>query len=104
MPTWLRRILIGAPSVEDKINIDLSALGVADCKECHKLLRLRFVLRLMAHLDRDHGFTDEQAQDVSVHMLELLLQHKQETNNADTEPKSSSRANSNNLTKHSGAQ
>ncbi len=83
MLTWLRRILIGAPSAEDKINIDLSALGVADCKECHKLLRHHFVLRLMAHLDRDHGFTDEQVQDIAMHMLELLLQHKQETNNGD---------------------
>jgi hypothetical protein len=103
MPTWLRRILIGAPSAVEKVSLDIPDLGVANCKECHKLLRHHFILRLMAHLDRDHGFTDEQVQDIAVHMLELLLQHKQEMKNADTGPKSSSRIDSNNLTKHGSA-
>src|SRR5271167_2343550 len=101
MPTWLRRILIGAPSAA-QIPIDLSELGVANCKECHKYLRLHFVLRLMAHLDRDHGFTDEHAQDVAVHMLEIVLQHKREIKNGDTKPQGSSRVVPIN-SKHSGA-
>jgi|SRR5580692_10823471 hypothetical protein len=89
MPTWLKRILLGAAPAP--VKIDLTALGVAECKECHKYLRHRFVLKLMTHLEREHGFSDLQAQDASVYMLELLLQHKREKTNGDTKPQGSSR-------------
>jgi len=90
MPSWFRRFLTGSSRPTDA-KIDLSVLGVVECKECHKCLRHRFVLRLMVHLEQDHGFTDLQAQDVSVYMLELLLQqkHKQEKTDGETTPNNS---------------
>ena len=86
MYRWFRKLLTGTPTAD--MSIDLSALGVAECKDCHRCLQHRFVLRLMVHLEQDHSFTDLQAHDVSVYMMERFVQQLKQENRDETKPES----------------
>jgi hypothetical protein len=55
------------------VQLDLSIYGVADCSDCHKCLRNRFVLKLMAHLTEDHKMTENESIHVAVKMIDRVF-------------------------------
>ena len=83
MLSFIRRWFTGSPK-NAKQPIHLPTYGVIECKECHKFLRNRYVLKLIVHLEQHHKLTDAQAHDVATHMSDLLLNATKETRNGRT--------------------
>jgi hypothetical protein len=71
MISLIRRLLFGPRTLVRPI--DLKPYGVANCKDCHKYLRNRAVLRLMAHLGEHHKMSENDAISVSVEMADRVF-------------------------------
>jgi hypothetical protein len=71
MISLIRRWLFGPRTLIRPI--DLKPYGVADCRDCHKYLRSRFVLKLMAHLTEDHKMTENESIHVAVNMIDRVF-------------------------------
>lgn len=55
---------------------DSLILSLTDCLECRKLLRVRFVLRLMSHLNEHHGHSENEAIETATKLSEIMYNRR----------------------------